>query len=217
MLGKELLGSGSFGRVYKYKDKLNGDVYAIKDIIISDVKNKFLKEVNHLGKLQSIYVVKCYDIWTEKKRLYIQMELCTKSLKDLLEEKAIAFQRQPNQTFDSFEYFITSHLMLEMFECVEYLHTSQPPVIHRDLKPANILINDKPIDNRFLKLCDFGLATHHNRMGSQSDTHTNNVGTDKYMAPEVKSGNNYNEKSDIYSMGFILLDLFDINDNIDME
>ncbi|XP_054158272.1 stress-activated protein kinase alpha-like, partial [Oppia nitens] len=146
------------------------------------------------------------------------MELLSQSLKDLIEMKAKTFQRHINEPMDLIEYYITSHLMLELCECVEYLHTRQPPVIHRDLKPANILINDKPLDNRFIKLCDFGLATDHYRMGSKSEFYTKNVGTDKYIAPEVRGDKGsdrvaYNEKSDIYSMGYILMDLFDVNNS----
>ncbi|XP_054158275.1 putative mitogen-activated protein kinase kinase kinase 7-like [Oppia nitens] len=153
------------------------------------------------------------------------MELLSQSLKDLIEMKSEIFEREINEPMDCIEYYITSHIMLEMCECVEYLHTRQPPVIHRDLKPGNILINDKPLDNRFLKLCDFGLATDHNRYGTESELHTNNVKTHKYIAPEVFGNNNnngsdrlaYNEKSDIYSMGYILLDLFDVNRDNDFE
>ncbi|XP_054161714.1 probable serine/threonine-protein kinase zyg-1 [Oppia nitens] len=185
-------------------------------------KIHILEEVKQLQKLQSKFVVKFYDTWIESKILYIQMELLSNSLKDLIELKAKTFQRKTSEPMDCIEYYITSHIMLEMCECVEYLHTRQPPVIHRDLKPANILINDKPLDNRFLKLCDFGLATDHNRMGSESELHTKNVGTDKYMAQEVREYNGidrvaYNEKSDVYSLGCILLDLFDVNSNNDMQ
>ncbi|XP_054158277.1 uncharacterized protein LOC128956580 [Oppia nitens] len=201
----KVLGSGSFGRVYKCLDNKTEELFAIKDIIITD---NILKEVKQLLKLRSKFVVKCYDAWIESSKiLYIQMELLSKSLKDLIELKPQTFHRKSNESMDFIEYYISSHLMLEMCECVEYLHTRQPPVIHRDLKPGNILINDKPLDNRFLKLCDFGLATDH---------------LHKYMAPEVcdNYGSDrvaYNEKSDIYSMGCILLDLFDVNRDLDFR
>ncbi|XP_054158517.1 uncharacterized protein LOC128956831 [Oppia nitens] len=143
------------------------------------------------------------------------MELCSQSFKDFIELKSKTFQRLTTQPIDCIEYYITSHLMLEICECVDYLHTRKPPVIHRDLKPANILINNKPTDNRFIKLGDFGLATEHIRIGSQSKSHTKFVGTPDYMAPEVHNGidrASYNEKIDIYSMGMVLMGLFDLDD-----
>ncbi|XP_054155652.1 cyclin-dependent kinase 1-like [Oppia nitens] len=212
-------------KVYKVIDKTTKKCFAIKDILIENnkMKNNYLKEIKQLFKLQSDFVVIYYDAWIESKILYIQMELLSQSLKQLIELKAKTFQRKSNQPMDCIEYYITSHIMLELCECVEYLHTRQPPVIHRDLKPGNILINDKPLNNRFLKLCDFGLTTDHNRLGSQSEIHTKSVGTKKYMAPEVEISLNggkkaaYNEKSDIYSMGCILLDLFDVNKKMDFN
>ncbi|XP_054154062.1 stress-activated protein kinase alpha-like [Oppia nitens] len=172
----------------------------IKTPIYQKQKLKILDEVKQLLKLQSKFVVNCLDAWLESKKIYIQMDLYSQSLNDIIKLKSKTFQRQSNEPMDCIEYYITSHIMLEMCECVEYLHTRQPPVIHRDLKPANILINDRPvIDNRFLKLCDFGLSTDHNRTDSQSDSHTSKLGTIGYTAPEVFK-RDYNEKSDIYKI-----------------
>jgi serine/threonine protein kinase len=75
------------------------------------------------------------------------------------------------------------------------------------LKPQNILITTG-INGRFTKIADFGLATFHD---SNDRTHTANLGTDKYCAPEVKSGRNYNTKADIYSLGILAMDLFDVD------
>ncbi|CAG2178831.1 unnamed protein product [Oppiella nova] len=61
-----------------------------------------------------------------------------------------------------------------------------PQIIHRDLKPENILIDRHGRDGRFVKLCDFGLATvHDKRMHAQTGhKHTADVGDIHYMAPE---------------------------------
>ncbi|XP_054167186.1 uncharacterized protein LOC128964580 [Oppia nitens] len=208
------LGSGVFGTVNKVMDKTSEKLFAIK-IIDGEFQYELQREVKQLFKLQSKFVVRCYDAWFDQSyRLNIQMEIMSQSLRDVIEIKSKTFQRQSTEPMDPIEYYISSHLMLELCECVEYLHTRHPPVIHRDLKPANILINDKPINNRFLKLCDFGLATDHNRLGSKSQSHTNRAGTTHYMAPEVDIESDvniqYNEKSDVYSMGVIIKELFDI-------
>ena len=96
----------------------------------------------------------------------------------------------------------------KLIECVHYLHSLTPPIIHRDLKPENVLISDGS-DERFLKLCDFGLAKVH-----QKSIHTRFVGTDLYMAPEVKYSNEYNPKSDIYSLGLIATQIFQFRDSV---
>ncbi|CAG2114093.1 unnamed protein product [Medioppia subpectinata] len=99
--------------------------------------------------------------------------------------------------------------LLELLESVQYLHNSCPPVIHRDLKPANVLISQNNNNNRFIKLCDFGLATDHKKT---SIGHTSNVGTHAYMAPELHQ-RRYNNKVDIYSLGVIAMNLFELFDS----
>ncbi|CAG2109242.1 unnamed protein product, partial [Medioppia subpectinata] len=124
----------------------------------------------------------------------------------IIDTKAIVFERQPEDPMDCIEYFICSEIFKELLESVQYLHDSCPSVIHRDLKPANVLISQNNNNNRFLKLCDFGSATFHD-MTSMS--HTYNVGTSQYMAPEVYQ-RRYTIKVDIYSLGVIAFHLFDL-------
>jgi serine/threonine protein kinase len=61
--------------------------------------------------------------------------------------------------------------------------------------------------NRFIKICDFGLIAIH-KFAQQS--HTKDRGHVRYAAPEV-DGTKYDFKADIYSLGRILMNLFDIN------
>ncbi|XP_054169000.1 dual specificity protein kinase shkA-like [Oppia nitens] len=133
------------------------------------------------------------------------------SLKEAIKLKAQVFQRQSSdEPMDCMEYYITCEILLEVLECVRYLHELNPPVIHRDLKPDNILIANDIINGRFVKLCDLGLITVH-EMVLQS--HTGGVGTPKYMAPEVMSGRKYNTKADVYSIGVTIEKLFDFDIN----
>jgi serine/threonine protein kinase len=104
------------------------------------------------------------------------------------------------------EYYISSELFVEILESVNYLHKLNPPIIHRDLKPANILITNG-LNGRFVKIADFGLAKYHT---FSDETHTQGVGTVKYIAPEVLKGRNYNTKADIFSLG-VAEELFDID------
>ena len=87
------------------------------------------------------------------------MELCSHNLKKVIEEKPKCFQRQSSEAMNSIEFYISCQLFKELLESVGYLHELNPPIIHRDLKPANILITEESRNGRFLKLCDFGLAT----------------------------------------------------------
>ncbi|CAG2107727.1 unnamed protein product [Medioppia subpectinata] len=99
-------------------------------------------------------------------------------------------------------------MTVELLECIQYLHGLDPPIIHRDIKSHNVLISQN--NNRFLKLCDFGLATDHRGL---SMSHTLGVGTAKYMAPEVGFTTKYDIKVDIYSLGIIGHELFGFFEN----
>ncbi|CAG2103614.1 unnamed protein product [Medioppia subpectinata] len=210
------IGSGGFGTVFKVRHRLDDKIYAVKRVQFGDFsekrKSRIFKEVKSLAKLDSEFVVKYYDSWLESNHLYIQMEFCSQSLRTLLKGKAIVFERQPEDPMNSvFEYFISCEIFKEILECVQYLHESDPPVIHRDLKPDNILIDPNFNSNRFVKLCDFGLATDHNIDGQSSKRYAHSVvGTTRYIAPEVYSGR-YNSKSDIYSLYVIGEQVFNID------
>eukprot|EP00358_Blepharisma_japonicum_P001614 CAMPEP_0202954742 /NCGR_PEP_ID=MMETSP1395-20130829/51092_1 /ASSEMBLY_ACC=CAM_ASM_000871 /TAXON_ID=5961 /ORGANISM="Blepharisma japonicum, Strain Stock R1072" /LENGTH=202 /DNA_ID=CAMNT_0049670523 /DNA_START=952 /DNA_END=1557 /DNA_ORIENTATION=+ len=88
------------------------------------------------------------------------------------------------------------------------LHIHQNNFIHRDLKPANIFI-----DKDFcVKIGDFGLAVINNYLEAEpltplDTTHSTNVGSPLYLAPEQENALNYDEKVDVYPLGMILLEL----------
>ncbi|CAG2113993.1 unnamed protein product [Medioppia subpectinata] len=209
-----MIRSGGFGTVFKVQHKLDDKMYAIKRVEYGDFseekKQRILREVKILLKLDSDFVVKYITSWPESNHLYIQMELCSQSLKTVIKDKAIVFGRQPEDPINVYEYFICCEIFTEILECVQFLHSSDPPVIHRDLKPDNILIEHNFMSSRFIKLCDFGLATDHD-MPSMS--HTAGAGTSAYMAPEVHQSR-YTIKVDIYSLGVIAQHLLDLFNNI---
>jgi len=93
-------------------------------------------------------------------------------------------------------------ILKQIARALVYLHTSDPPVIHRDLKPSNIVLD---INNN-VKLTDFGLATIKKEV-REYNNETSGKGTLRWMAPELIS-ENLTEKSDIYSFGMIIWELF---------
>ena len=97
--------------------------------------------------------------------------------------------------------------LYQILKGVDYIHKKK--VLHRDLKPQNILISSKEnnsVSNEiysWIKIIDFGTA----KMFKKEIIKGNDiVGTLYYIAPEVFSSNsdNYDEKSDIWSVGIIL-------------
>ena len=140
--------------------------------------------------------------------LYIQMEFCSDNLKNIIDTKHLVFNRNKHSidTMSDIEYHISCNIFIEILLAVQYLHDFNPPIIHRDLKPANILFDEKGENNGvFFKLADFGLAKL-----QEGNTNTRGVGTNRYMASEVWDGK-YDIKSDIYSLGIIAKEIFQID------
>ncbi|CAG2163266.1 unnamed protein product [Oppiella nova] len=121
---------------------------------------------------------------------------------------------------DLYEYFISCEMFRQILEAVNYLHELNPKIIHRDLKPDKILIAHNVRNGRFLKLCDFGLSTVHDKRVHYRTTrqHTADIGDVRYIAPEVFQGKKYNHKCDVYALALIGgnifdLDVFDLNNS----
>src|SRR4030095_3919367 len=73
-------------------------------------------------------------------------------------------------------------------------------VLHRDLKPANVMIDE----NGDVRITDFGLAGLVEEVGGGEGLQ----GTPEYMSPEQLAGRELNERSDIYSLGLVLYELY---------
>ncbi|KAH0575246.1 Kinase, NEK [Spironucleus salmonicida] len=199
-----LLGQGSFGKVYKVQSRRDGKIYAMKEINYSKMKTKekelLVSEVNLLRKLDHQSIVKYVDRYQDKNlsTIYIVMELCQAG--DL--SKFIK-TRKTQQKYIEEELVWT--IFLQVLQAVDYCHHPPPTsqltqkLINRDLKPANVFLTDQ----RTIKVGDFGLCR---TLGDQSIAKTN-VGTPLYMAPELLENKPYNEKVDIWSLGCILYEM----------
>lgn len=208
-----LLGSGSFGNVYKVHHKLDNEYYAIKKIIITDeliqLNYDVFQEVKLFAKLHHPNIVRYFSSWIDfdvnsilkfnlssdeseaitqnYPILFIQMELCNKTLKDYFENEI-------------FEDSISTKInyWLKMVEGINYLHSNN--IIHRDIKPSNIFFL-----NNEIKIGDFGMSKTLTNFLIQINKSVE-IGTAYYRAPEIDSGN-YDHKIDVYSLGIILFEM----------
>ena len=144
------------------------------------------------------------------------MELCWKPLKEVMEILNKELDQKLSHVMTPLGYYISSELFIEILESVDYLHKQN--LIHKDLKPENILLTDGQ-NERFIKIADFGLSVIHEFV---SQSHTIGCETVEYIAPEVlktknsdptKNETKYDTKSNVYSLGFIVQELFNINVN----
>ncbi|KAL9653467.1 hypothetical protein ABK040_002101 [Willaertia magna] len=196
----ELLGSGSFGKVFKIRSRKDSKLSVWKEIEYGRMSDKekqlLVTEVNVIKELDHKHIVKYYDrvIDKAKKKIYIIMEYCEGG--DLAQ--FIQSLRKTKQLIDEPTIFkIFSQICAGLKEC----HTRKNgKIIHRDLKPGNILL-DKDYN---VKLADFGLArilSEHSKFA-----HTK-LGTPYYMSPEQINDQGYDESCDIWSLGCILYEL----------
>jgi serine/threonine protein kinase len=212
------IGKGSFGVVFIVSDK-NGDNYAIKTVKpLANYEKMFLREFqnyNYVNSFESEFCVTKKDSWFENKRdstgllLYIKMELCDKTLEDVMNETHSEFYKKENKILSPIGYFLISEIFIEILKGVSCLHKNN--FIHRDLNLLNVLLKIELNGKISVKIADFGLSVLHE---FSQQFHTQDRGTDGFIAPEVVNCNTYDTKADIYSLGIILERLFKINVNM---
>ncbi|NXW93799.1 E2AK1 kinase, partial [Alopecoenas beccarii] len=148
--------------------------------------------------------------------LHIQMQLCEISLWDWIVDRNKGCNEKTEETSSPYHLVDarwTMKIFEELLEGVCYIHSMG--VMHRDIKPRNIFLHGS---DHHVKIGDFGLACKDllwddadqwfKTEGRNGLTHTSGVGTCLYASPEQLQGSHYDFKSDMYSMGVILLELF---------
>lgn len=187
----EKMGAGSYGTVWKAKNKKSGKVVALKVIdgtMTEGGLQEVLKEVKFLQTCSNTNIVQYYEGYEFNNMIYIVMEYCgggsCADLIDILEEGCDE---------DSIRYIIS-----EALKGLEYLHSQKK--LHRDIKGGNILVNEAGQ----VKLVDFGVSAQLDRTLAKRDTFT---GTPYWMAPEVIQQNAYDGKADVWSLGITCIEL----------
>ena len=195
------LGKGGYGRVIQVKSKSDNKIYAIKEIIIKDemeisVEN-IKNEADILSKFNCNNIVKYYDSCENKDKFYILMEFCAgQNLRDF-----ININIKNNELI---EEDILYNIIKQICIGIKEIHNKN--IIHRDLKPENIFMNEK----NEIKIGDFGISKQYNPNKEYINTKYK-VGSVEYMSPEIRKKGIYNEKTDMYSLGCIIYELFHLS------
>lgn len=189
VLGK--LGRGAFGTVYRVREPDSGRLLALKWIAEMDPKDRqqrlrFEREVEIASSLDHPNLVKVHE-WGK----WQGQPWCTMSLIEGPTLKEVLEQPLPPQR--------VHELGTPLFSALQHLHNHR--VVHRDIKPENIFVagGHTPI------LGDFGLALRQaTHLRSQAGVVT---GTFAYMAPEVLRCQEPTRRSDMFSLGVVLLEM----------
>ena len=134
-------------------------------------------------------LVNLYDVFYFKGAVYIALEYCEcGSLADII-------KKLPNNRINEFALSVMTRNVLDG---LIHLHSSKSKV-HRDLKPANICVNKAGN----AKIADFGISRDLKDSLAQCRTV---VGTVTYMSPERIRAEDYDFKSDIWSLGITIFE-----------
>jgi serine/threonine protein kinase len=188
---EELLGEGTFARVFRVYDRHRRVNLAAK-VLRSDIAQepafleRFRREATVLARLQHPHIVRYYDILEVEGQVFILTDyIAGETLQNRLRQLD-----GPMSPLDSLAY------IEPLAAALHFAHREN--VIHRDLKPANILIDEN--DNVYIT--DFGIA----RILSDTSTLTvdTTVGTPHYMSPEQIMVAEITPATDIYALGVML-------------
>lgn len=199
-----IIGEGTYGQVYKAKDRDTGELVALKKVRLDNEKEGFpitaIREIKILRQLNHRSVVNMKEIVTDKQdaldfkkdkgAFYLVFEYMDHDLMGLLESGLVSFSHEHIRSF-----------MRQLMEGLDYCHKKN--FLHRDIKCSNILLNN----SGQIKLADFGLARLYN--SEESRPYTNKVITLWYRPPELLLGEErYTPAIDVWSCGCILGELF---------
>lgn len=188
------IGEGGMANVYLAWDTILEREVAVKILrgdLADDEKfvRRFQREANSASSLKHPNIVEMYDVGEDNGRYFIVMEYVNgKTLKSLIKKRGAL---NLNEAVD---------IMLQITSGIACAHDSY--IIHRDIKPQNIMI----LEDGRVKITDFGIAM---ALNQNELTQTNSVmGSVHYLPPEQASGSGSTIKSDIYSLGILMFELF---------
>ncbi|KAF8677773.1 Serine/Threonine protein kinase, catalytic domain [Rhizoctonia solani] len=186
----DCIGKGQFGSVYRALNLTTGQMVAVKQLALDGLSaeevKSLKKEVDLLKSLSHPSIVKYEGMAQDEEHLSIVLEY--------VENGSLG---QTLKAFGKLNEKLVASYVIRILEGLHYLH--QCSVVHCDLKAANILTTK----NGNVKLSDFGVSLNLHAMEKVNEV----AGTPNWMAPEVIELKGASTKSDIWSLGCVIVEL----------
>ena len=198
---QNLLGEGTFGKVYKYE--LKGKYVAAKIFKCQYQRVKILRLADSLLKLSHNNVCSFLGFSTRPAILFIEYCVVDVNGEEVNSLRGLLDMFNESMYFNLLErvnYCIQASLGLQ------YLHECN--IIHQDFKPANLLVTGT-LENLMVKCCDFGDIAHAKSTVKSMSTLNNVKGMAAgFIAPEILShGAKASIDTDIYTLGFSIFEI----------
>ncbi|KAM3870769.1 cyclin-dependent kinase-like 1 isoform 1-T1 [Diretmus argenteus] len=186
------IGEGSYGVVFKCRNKDTGQIVAIKKFVESEddpiIKKIALREIRMLKQLKHANLVNLIEVFRRKRKLHLVFEYCDHTVLNELDRYPRGVPEQ-----------LVKSITWQTLQAVNFCHKQN--CIHRDVKPENILITKHQV----IKLCDFGFARI---LTGPCDYYTDYVATRWYRAPELLVGDTqYGPPVDVWAIGCVFAEL----------
>jgi len=182
------LGEGTYGQVWRGKNKKTGELVAIKIVPGEGDISALLCEADIQKDCEHNNIVRYLGSYEKDKQLWIVMELCEPgSVNDLMIMTKCTLSEEQIR-----------NIVAAVTISLGYLHDKK--IIHRDIKSGNILLTMAG----GVKIADFGVSAQLSSISSKRDTM---IGAPFWMAPEVIKEEKYDSKADIWSLGISTIEM----------
>ncbi len=199
---QSVLGRGAMGLVFLAKHRRLGTDVVVKVMLQElanhpDLVDRMRVEAQTLARLKSPHLVTCtdFDVTALGAPYLVTEYLQGRTVAQLLEDTGRLDARQAVE------------LTIQILRGLSVAHAVG--IVHRDVKPANLFVSTDPSGNHVLKVLDFGVAKVMNNLACVAPaafmTATGSlVGTPRYCSPEQALGEEIDQRSDLYSVGWVL-------------
>ncbi len=185
------IGRGGMGEVYRAYDRVLEEEVALEAVGAEDWARRFRSEIKLARKVTHANVCRIHDYGEEGNLRWLSMELVQgENLKQALARRGAL---PPDEAYDA---------VFQAAEGLTAIHAAG--IVHRDLKTLNLMVDG----TGRVRVMDFGIAKPAGDAATAGGVTGYVLGSPEYMSPEQARGRAVDLRSDLYSLGIVIYELF---------